>query len=198
MFAKGRSNFQAIVDEKTASLHLLISVVPKHIEAMKKEIEEETNSISEEYMEWDKDAQKEIVRTWHPSIDTTIFDDMLCDFYASMIQRIYSFCEICMSELCRDKGALRPKRGTPKEDQANMQRGPILATLYKTIQQENGLSLPELADVWKGYQDFRIDRNKLTHKLLMLKYNEDYLKQNLDEVQTLLLSTEHAILTNKK
>ena len=30
------------------------------------------------------------------------------------------------------------------------------------------------------------------------KYTEDYLKQNLDEIQTLLISTEQAILTNKQ
>lgn len=198
MFAKGRTNYQAMVEDKAESLKLLLSVVPDYISDMKKKIEEQVHLETEEYIEWDEDAKKEIVRTWHPSIDTTIFDDMLSDFYASMIQRIYSFCEICMSELCRDRGTLKPKRGTSKEGQANMHRGPILVTLYKTIQLENGLSLPELDEVWKGYHDFRIDRNRLTHELLVQKYTEDYLKQNLDEIQTLLISTEQAILTNKQ
>jgi hypothetical protein len=198
MFAKGRTNYQAMVEDKAESLKLLLSVVPAYINGIKKRAEEEANSVSEEYTEWDENAQKEIVRTWHPLVDTTIFDDMLCDFYASMIQRIYSFCEICMSELCRDKGSLKPKRGTTKSGHAKRRRGPILAAHYKTIQQENDLSLPEIADIWKGYQAFRIDRNRLTHKLLMKKYNEGYLRQNIDDVQTLLLSTEHAILTSKK
>ena len=91
MFAKGRTNYQAMVEDKAESLKLLLSVAPECINGIKSKAEDVANSESEEYTEWDEDAQKEIIRTWHPSVDTTIFDDMLCDFYASMIQRIYSF-----------------------------------------------------------------------------------------------------------
>ena len=197
MFAKGRTNYQAMVEDKAESLKLLLSVAPECINGMKRKAEDVANSKSEEYTEWDEDAQKEIIRTWHPSVDTTIFDDMLCDFYASMIQRIYSFCEICMSELRKDKRESKPKGGKTKGSQTNKRRGPILAAHYKTIQQENDLSLPEIADVWKGYQSFRIDRNRLTHKLLMKKYNVEYFRQNIDDVKSLLLSTEQSILTKQ-
>ena len=64
-----------MVEDKAESLKLLLSIVPDYISDMRNKVEEEAHSVSEEYTEWDEDAQKEIVRIWHPTLDTTIFEE---------------------------------------------------------------------------------------------------------------------------
>lgn len=197
MIEKGRTNFHAMVDDKTASLHLLLSVVPKQIEAMKKEVEDEAYSVSEEYTEWDEDAQKEIIRTWHPSVDTAIFDDMLCDFYASMMQRVYSYAEICILELCKNKKCAEKERfayiNNPENDKISN-----LTFYYRMIQHENGISLPAIKRIWTSYRDFHDIRNEVTHEELTKQLSQDFLEKNIEEVSKFLLNTEQAILANNK
>ncbi len=196
MITKGRTNFHAIVDDKSASLHLLFSVVPKQIQAMKKEVEDEANSVSEEYTEWDEDAKKEIVRTWHPSVDTTIFDDMLCDFYASMMQRVYSYAEICMLELCKDKKAAQEERFAYMDNPEN-EKISNLTFYYRMIQNENEISLPAIKRIWTSYREFHDVRNEITHKELSKSTPRELIEKSIEEVRKLLLNTEKTILTNK-
>lgn len=197
MIAKGRTIFHAMVDDKSASLHLLLSVVPKQIEAMKKEVEDEANSVSEEYKEWDEDAKKEIVRTWHPTVDTAIFDDMLCDFYASMIQRVYSYAEICILELCKDKESAEKERSAYM-DNPEKEKVSNLTFYYRMIQRENGIILPAIKRIWTSYREFHDIRNEITHEELTKRLSLDFLEKNIEEVCNFLISTEQAILANNK
>ena len=197
MFAKGRTNYQAMVEDKAESLKLLLSIVPDYISDMRNKAEDEANSISEEYMEWDEEAQKEIVRTWHPSVDTTIFDDMLCDFYASMMQRIYSYAEICMLELCKDKKAAQEERFAYMDNPDN-EKISNLTFYYKKIQKENDVTLSGIKRIWTDYREFHDDRCKVTHNELSKSLSRKSIEKNIEEVCQLLLNTEQAILTNNK
>lgn len=197
MFAKGRTNYQAMVEDKAESLKLLLSVAPECINGMKRKAEDVANSESEEYMEWDEEAQKEIVRTWHPSVDTTIFDDMLCDFYASMMQRIYSYAEICMLELCKDKKSAQEERSAYMDNPEN-EKISNLTFYYRKIQLENAITLPSFKHIWTNYREFHDDRNKVTHNELSKTLTRDIIEKNIEEVCQLLLNTEQAILTNNK
>lgn len=197
MFAKGRTNYQAMVEDRAESLKLLLSIVPDYISNMRNKAEESANSVSEEYMEWDEDAQKEVVRTWHPSVDTTVFDDMLCDFYASMMQRIYSYAEICILELCKDKESAEKERfayiNNPENDKISN-----LTFYYRMIQHENGITLPAIKRIWTSYREFHDIRNEITHEELTKQLSQDFLEKNIEEVSKFLLNTEQAILANNK
>ncbi len=197
MFAKGRTNYQAMVEDKAESLKLLLSVVPEYINGIKRKAEEVANSESEEYTEWDNDAKKEIVRTWHPSVDTTIFDDMLCDFYASMMQRVYSYAEICMLELCKDKKVAQEERFAYMDNPEN-EKISNLTFYYRMVQNENEISLPAIKRIWTSYREFHDVRNKITHIELSKSLTGETIEKNIEEVCQLLLNTENAILTNKK
>lgn len=197
MFAKGRTTYQAMVEDKAESLKLLLSNVPDYISDMRNKAEESANSVSEEYMEWDEDAQKEVVRTWHPSVDTTVFDDMLCDFYASMEQRIYSYAEICMLELCKDKKAAQEERSAYMDNPEN-EKVSNLTFYYRKIQAENAITLPSFKRIWTNYWEFHDVRNKITHNELSKSLTRDIIEKNIEEVRQLLLDTEQAILTNNK
>ncbi len=197
MFAKGRTNYQAMVEDKAESLKLLLSVVPEYINGIKRKAEEVANSESEEYTEWDNEAKKEIVRTWHPSVDTTIFDDMLCDFYASMMQRVYSYAEICMLELCKDKKVAQEERfaymDNPENDKISN-----LTFYYRMVQNENEISLPAIKRIWTSYREFHDVRNEITHKELSKSTSRELIEKSIEEVHKLLLNTEKTILTNNK
>lgn len=197
MFAKGRTNYQAMVEDKAESLKLLLSVVPEYINGIKRKAEEVANSESEEYTEWDNDAKKEIVRTWHPSVDTTIFDDMLCDFYASMMQRVYSYAEICMLELCKDKKAAQEERFAYMDNPEN-EKISNLTFYYRMVQNENEISLPAIKRIWTSYREFHDVRNEITHKELSKSTSRELIEKSIEEVHELLLNTEQAILTNNK
>ena len=155
------------------------------------------NSESEEYTEWDNEAKKEIVRTWHPSVDTTIFDDMLCDFYASMMQRVYSYAEICMLELCKDKKVAQEERfaymDNPENDKISN-----LTFYYRMVQNENEISLPAIKRIWTSYREFHDVRNEITHKELSKSTSRELIEKSIEEVHKLLLNTEKTILTNNK
>lgn len=138
MFAKGRTNYHAMVEDKAESLKLLLSIVPDYISDMRNKAEKSASSVSEEYTEWDEDAQKEVVRTWHPLVDTTIFDDMLFDFYASMMQRIYSYAEICMLGLCKDKKSAQEERSAYMDHPEN-EKISNLTFYYRKIQKRTML-----------------------------------------------------------
>ncbi len=186
-----------MVEDKAESLKLLLSNVPDYISDMRNKAEESANSVSEEYMEWDEDAQKEVVRTWHPSVDTTVFDDMLCDFYASMEQRIYSYAEICMLELCKDKKAAQEERSAYMDNPEN-EKVSNLTFYYRKIQAENAITLPSFKRIWTNYWEFHDVRNKITHNELSKSLTRDIIEKNIEEVRQLLLDTEQAILTNNK
>jgi hypothetical protein len=197
MFAKGRTNYQAMVEDKAESLKLLLSVVPEYINGIKRKAEEVANSESEEYTEWDNDAKKEIVRTWHPSVDTTIFDDMLCDFYASMMQRVYSYAEICMLELCKDKKVAQEERFAYMDNPEN-EKISNLTFYYRMVQNENEISLPAIKRIWTSYREFHDVRNEITHKELSKSTSRELIEKSIEEVHKLLLNTEKTILTNNK
>jgi hypothetical protein len=197
MFAKGRTNYQAMVEDKAESLKLLLSVVPEYINGIKRKAEEVANSESEEYTEWDNDAKKEIVRTWHPSVDTTIFDDMLCDFYASMMQRVYSYAEICMLELCKDKKVAQEERFAYMDNPGN-EKISNLTFYYRMVQNENEISLPAIKRIWTSYREFHDVRNEITHKELSKSTSRELIEKSIEEVHKLLLNTEKTILTNNK
>ena len=197
MIAKGRTNYQAMVEDKAESLKLLLSIVPDYISNMRNKAEESANSVSEEYMEWDEDAQKEVVRTWHPSVDTTVFDDMLCDFYASMIQRVYSYAEICILELCKDKESAEKERSAYM-DNPEKEKVSNLTFYYRMIQRENGITLPAIKRIWTSYREFHDIRNEITHEELTKRLSLDFLEKNIEEVCNFLISTEQAILANNK
>lgn len=197
MIAKGRTNYQAMVEDKAESLKLLLSIVPDYISDMRNKVEEEAYSVSEEYTEWDNDAKKEIVRTWHPSVDTTIFDDMLCVFYASMMQRVYSYAEICMLELCKDKKVAQEERFAYM-DNPEKEKISNLTFYYRMVQNENGISLPAIKRIWTSYREFHDVRNEITHKELSKSTSRELIEKSIEEVHKLLLNTEKTILTNNK
>lgn len=197
MIAKGRTNYQAMVEDRAESLKLLLSIVPDYISDMRNKVEEEAHSVSEEYTEWDEDAQKEIVRIWHPTLDTTIFDDMLCDFYASMMQRVYSYAEICMLELCKDKKVAQEERFAYMDNPEN-EKISNLTFYYRMVQNENEISLPAIKRIWTSYRDFHDVRNEITHKELSKSTSRELIEKSIEEVHKLLLNTEKTILTNNK
>ncbi len=186
-----------MVEDKAESLKLLLSIVPDYISDMRNKVEEEAHSVSEEYTEWDEDAQKEIVRIWHPTLDTTIFEEMLCDFYASMMQRVYSYAEICMLELCKDKKVAQEERFAYMDNPEN-EKISNLTFYYRMVQNENEISLPAIKRIWTSYREFHDVRNKITHIELSKSLTGETIEKNIEEVCQLLLNTENAILTNKK
>lgn len=197
MLAKGRTNYQAMVEDRAKSLKYLLSFVTDSINEIRNDIIDKANSATEEYIEWDEDAQKEVVKIWHPSIDTGVFDDMLDDFYASMMQRVYSYAEICILELCMNKKSAQEERRIYMENPENETISTIVF-YYKQVQKERGIILPGIKRIWTNYRDFHNERNKITHSELSKSFSKEYIEKNINEVCKLLLNTEQTILSNKK
>ncbi len=197
MLAKGRTNYQAMVEDRAKSLKYLLSFVTDNINEIRNDIIDKANSATEEYIEWDEDAQKEVVKIWHPSIDTGVFDDMLDDFYASMMQRVYSYAEICILELCMNKKSAQEERRIYMENPENETISTIVF-YYKQVQKERGIILPGIKRIWTNYRDFHNERNKITHSELSKSFSKEYIEKNINEVCKLLLNTEQTILSNKK
>ena len=189
MVAKGKSDFQAIVDDSVDSLKMMISLVSREINAIRAQIESNNSEIVEKVQIWDEEAKKYVLEEWHPYLDTAVLDEMSMAFYASMLQRIYSFCEIGLVILTKNVGIAPGQLKKSKKNKGDSK----IKQYYEVLQRKSKGSLCAIEDIWKNYSTFHYDRNIITHEELLLKINTDYLNTNIDEIRELLLYLENKL-----
>ena len=143
MIAKGNNWFQSYVKQEAETIENLLDFVPKKLEELRKEIEDSVKCIpSVEYEEWDPELEKKVERLWSPTVDTSIVDEMLDLFYATMVARIYSFAE----------NGLRILSGSSSKPKFKGQRGQKqpsdLDLYYQAIMKKYEINLPQIENLW--------------------------------------------------
>lgn len=192
MVAKGRTMFKSLVDDKAESLKTLLVIIPEQINKIKKEREDLNNEAVEEYLSWNIENEDFQIEQWIPQINTDIYDEMLQDFYASMLQRIYSFCEICLSSQLQLITTSNNKRAK------NVNGASKLEYCYEKINSFCGCEDKPLKEVWTSYNEFHGNRVEVTHENLQKEVTQQFLLKNIEEVQTLLTNIENKIIDYTK
>ena len=130
---------------------------------------------------------------WHPYVDTSLFDEMLNDFYAAITQRTFSFCEIGLLELTLNKTEAIEKRRAYLEDPKNEKISNIVF-YHRLLKEQYGITIPSINTLWKKCYDFRTKRNTLTHEELWSPITFNDICENIDKIVNMLLFIEEKIL----
>ena len=192
MIAKGNNWFQSYVKQEAETIENLLDFVPKKLEELRKEMEDSVKCIpSVEYEEWDPELEKNVERLWSPTVDTSIVDEMLDLFYATMVARIYSFAE----------NGLRILSGSSSKPKFKGQRGQKqpsdLDLYYQAIMKKYEINLPQIENLWPNKNDVHNLRKQITHKGgSPLTEVVKHLSIDLDDVSKMLLFVEEKILEN--
>lgn len=198
MIAKGRSDFQSMVDSSVSVLLGIIEDVSTPILQKINIIECERKINSEKITEWDEKNQKEVTTVWTPDIPTDIYYNTLYELYVSIVQRIYSFCENGLFELIMDKKQAKKARCNKQKEEET--RNLTDLELYNIIiQRQYNISLVDICSIWTNFNQFHQLRKELTHSSFYPLFQhsqylkKDFLVKNLYDIKALLLYTERQI-----
>ena len=154
---KGNTNYRVYVTGIKESLLFLLSIIPQKLQEIESEINEQTNAQMEEW--------KEIGVERNFNYDLPYLDYADICFYGSIVQQIYSFAEIGLKMLTKQKGKI-PK-GIRNID-----------FYYNNIKKFYQIELKPIGEIWKHYDEFHRIRVGFTHKEIQHNDFEEKKKTN--------------------
>ena len=101
MFAKGRSNEQAFIEDYSQVLLRAIYEIPKYLKEHEKETEKRFSEIAREEAQGDKEVERSIFNSLNYFND---YSEMYGSFYESFYLSIYSFYEKTLKNIAKKNG----------------------------------------------------------------------------------------------
>lgn len=178
MISTGRTNFRAMVEDKTAALYSLLDIVSSQIQEMEDNIKHSSN------------------------VEPDFLFDIRETFFQSIVKELYSLSEKGLGELSTLKKATWPKeRGKRPADieiyylKIQEISGNVLPPINEVWRDFEDFHI--IRTINTHHKVVRINVEcKTPDKNIQL--TTDYLKRNIEQVKQMLLQAEQAVLDSKK
>ena len=175
--AKGMTEREWLIYEKSRCLQYLLSSVMKTAEEMRTRVVETIELMAEKESEGDLNIQKEREAYYLNLFNTAIPDDVEQTFLQSMIVQICTYLEAVLKDIALDKNQ---DKGVSK-----------IESFYYHIQVEKGKNLGPITDHISDWTRLHRMRNDITHDgSTTEKVTQQYIERMIEESRIFLTEVE--------
>lgn len=194
MFARGRSNEQALIEDSSEIFSKILTETPKYWKCKEKFLNKEFKEIAK----IESDGECEIETSIYSSLSSYLDDFVLIEacFMEAFILSIYSFYERCLKKIAQQNGIIIPRK-TKKNISYALH---IINQIKKHhTNLNNDEKINQLINEIDG-EKYRSIRNNIAHEEFQgfEKFNSEYAEEFLMKITTILLYISSTLEMIKK
>lgn len=199
MFAKGRSDIQASIEDMAQAIKILAYDINefyidkiKTIESKIEEVKKQNAGIADEEIG---------VLNYYNCQLLEIFSNSHMEAMEAIVSKVYSYAEKHMQMMVESIGYdLKHIQKEYKVDAQTCSGVSDIEKMFYIINKHYCLPFSEISDVWSNYYDIHMLRKNIEHRYDYEKrlIKIEYIIQNLDQIERMLKGMECVIRTSKE
>lgn len=199
MFAKGRNEIQASIEDMAQAIKNLAYDINEFYTDKIKTIESKIEEVKKQNVDL-ADEEIGVVNYYNCQL-LEIFSNSHIEAMETIVSKVYSYAEKHMQMIVEKVGYnLNKVRREYSKDGQPIKHISNIEKMFYIIKKHYSLPYSALADVWNEYSDIHNLRNMIVHKhsyeRQLIKI--EYIIQNLDQIERMLKGMECVIRTSKE